>query len=329
MRAVWYSEFGSASEVLTVGELETPEPGAGEVRVRVSVSGVNPVDVKRRAGGRGATDTDTDRVIPHFDGAGVVDSVGDRVNGLREGDRVWVYEAQWQRSLGSAAEYVVLPEHCVVRLPGVASFEEGASLGIPALTAHRCVFRDGPVTDQTILVTGGAGAVGHYAVQFAKLGGARVLTSVSTEDKASLARKCNADEVINYKNENVSERVRELTGGAGVDRVVDVEFGGNLTTSVDVLKPNGVIAAYASDAVKEPTLPFYQLLYGNVTLRCELVFLMEEDAKLAAIDDITGWLETNALTHNLGPSFPLEETAAAHEAVEAATFGKVIVSIPE
>ena len=206
---------------------------------------------------------ESERVIPHFDGAGIVDEVGPGVSGLGKGDRVWIYEAQWQRTLGSAAEYVVVPAQLAVPLPETASFADGACLGIPALTAHRSVFRDGPVTDRTILVTGG---VGQYAVQFAKLGGARVLTTVSTDKKAELVHKCGADEVIRYKDENVSERVRELTDGKGVDRIVEVEFGGNLTTSLDVLKPNGVIAAYASDAVREPTLPFYQLLYGNVTL---------------------------------------------------------------
>lgn len=328
MKAAWYSAFGPASEVLKTGELETPEPSEGAVRVRLITSGVNPVDVKRRAGGRGSA-MDSERLIPHFDGAGIIDEVGPGVSSVAKGDRVWLYEAQWQRTLGSAAEYVVVPAHLTVPLPEAASFADGACLGIPALTAHRSVFRDGPVTDQTILVTGGAGAVGQYAVQFAKLGGARVLTTVSTDAKAELARKCAADEVIRYKDENVSERVRELTDGKGVDRIVEVEFGGNLSTSLDVLKPNGVIAAYASDAVREPTLPFYQLLYGNVTLRCELVFLMPDEAKREAISDVTGWLENKALIHNLGPSFSLDEIVAAHEAVEAGALGKVIVQISE
>ena len=244
-------------------------------------------------------------------------------------DFTYIADLVEERTLGSASEYIVVPAHLAVPLPETASFADGACLGIPALTAHRCVFRDGPVTDQTILVTGGAGAVGQYAVQFAKLGGARVLTTVSTDDKAELARKCAADVIIRYKDENVSERVRELTDGEGVDRIVEVEFGGNMTTSLEVLKPNGVIAAYASDAVKEPALPFYQLLYRNVTLRCELVFLMPDEAKREAVEDITGWLENNELTHNFGPSFSLDEIVAAHEAVEAGAFGKVIVQISD
>ena len=327
MKAAWYTAFGPAAAVLATGALSTPEPSEGEVRVRVIASGVNPVDVKRRAGGRGAMESE--RVVPHFDGAGIVDDVGAGVSSLDKGDRVWLYEAQWQRTLGSASEYIVVPAHLAVPLPETASFADGACLGIPALTAHRCVFRDGPVTDQTILVTGGAGAVGHYAVQFAKLGGARVLTTVSTDAKGELARKCGADAIIRYKDEDVSGRVRELTDGEGVDRIVEVEFGGNMTTSLEVLKPNGVIAAYASDAVKEPVLPFYQLLYRNVTLRCELVFLMPEEAKRKAVGDITGWLVNNELTHNFGPSFCLDEIVAAHEAVEAGAFGKVIVQIPD
>ena len=325
MRAAWYAQFGNAKDVLTTGELPDPEPSAGEVRVRLHTSGVNPVDVKRRSGGRGSAMAG-ERVVPHFDGAGVVDRVGDGVSTVSGGDRVWVYEAQWQRDLGSAAELVVLPENRVVPLPETTSFAEGACLGIPALTAHRCVFRDGSVEGQTILVTGGAGAVGHYAVQFAKLGGARVLTTVSTEEKSALAGRCGADEVIYYKSEDVADRVAELTDG-GVDRVVEVELGGNLMTCLAVLKTNGTIAAYASDAEKEPALPFYQLLYKNITLRPELVFLMPEDAKRHAVEDITTWLEAGKLQHHLGPAFPLDGIADAHEAVESGAFGKVVVNL--
>ncbi len=324
MHAASYTKFGPAAEVLAIGELPDPAPSSGEVRIRVEASGVNPVDVKRRLGGRG--EMTSERVVPHFDGAGVIDALGDEDSDFSVGDRVWFYEAQWGRDLGSAAELVVLPESLVSPLPQDVSFAEGASLGIPALTAYQCVFRDGPVMGLDILVTGGAGGVGQYAVQFAKLSGARVIATVSTDEKADLAASCGADEVLRYKTENVAKRVLELTNGEGVDRIVEVELGGNLETSLTVLKPNGVIAAYASDGVKEPKVPFYQLLYKNVTLRSELVFLMSEDAKSSAVEDIGAWLESGSLRHHLGPSYTLERIVEAHEAVESGVFGKVVVT---
>jgi len=324
MRAAWYTDFGTASDVLTTGDLPEPAPGPGEVLIRVEASGVNPVDVKRRTGGRGAMTSA--RVVPHFDGAGVVEGSGDGADKFSKGDRVWFYEAQWNRDAGSAAQRIALPEALVARLPSDASFAFGASLGIPALTAHRCVFRDGPVEGQTVLVTGGAGAVGHYAVQFAHLAGAEVIATVSSEEKAALAKRCGAATVLNYKTEEVAERVMELTSSQGADRIVEVELGGNLETCIAAVKPNGVVAAYASDAVKEPTLPFYQILYKNVTIRAELVFLMPDEAKRAAVDDIGRWLSDGALHHSPGPTFSLDDIVAAHEAVEAGTIGKVVVN---
>ena len=186
MRAVWYEQPGAAREVLRSGEAPTPHAGSGEVRIRLHTSGVNPVDVKRRQGGRGAMDGA--RIVPHFDGAGVIDEVGTGVPGARVGERVWVHEAQWQRDAGTAAEWIALPSGLAVPLPEGTSFAEGACLGIPALTAHRCVFADGEVRGRTVLVTGGAGAVGRYAVQFAKLGGAAVIATTSSPEKAGSAR---------------------------------------------------------------------------------------------------------------------------------------------
>lgn len=325
MRAAWFERFGRAAEVLEVGELDTPTAGPGEVRVRVAASGVNPVDVKRRQGGRGALEAE--RIVPHFDGAGTIDQVGEGIGDDRLGQRVWLYEAQWRRTFGCAAEYVTLAADRALPLPDAVSFAEGAALGIPALTAHRCVFGDGPVNERTILVTGGAGAVGRYAVQLAKLGGARVIATVSSPEKAASARAAGADAVVDYRTEEVAERVRELTGGAGVDRVVEVELGGNLAATLDVIRPNGVIAAYASEGQREPALPFYRLLYKCVTLHHVLVFLMPEEAKRAAVRDVGRWLEAGRLSHQLGPSFPLERIADAHEAVEAGAVGKVVVEL--
>jgi NADPH2:quinone reductase len=325
MRAVWYEQQGAAVDVLRIGDMDRPEPGPGELRVRLAASGVNPVDCKRRRGGRGAMDGP--RVVPHFDGAGVVDALGDGVDGRRLGERVWIYQAQWDRAMGSAADAIALDAALAVRLPDNSGFDEGACLGIPAMTAHRCVFADGPVTGQTVLVTGGAGSVGRYAVQFAALGGARVIATVSSAEKAAVARAAGAHEVLDYKSEDVAERIKEITGAAGVTRIVEVEFGGNLETSLAVIADNGVIASYASDAVLEPALPFYRLAYANVTVRPVLVFAMPEEAKRRAIADITRWAESGELSHHMGPRFALEDCAAAHAAVEAGALGKVIVQI--
>jgi len=281
------------------------------------------VDVKRRTGGRGGTGSDL--VIPHFDGAGVIDQVGEGVDGARLGQRVWVYEAQWQSDFGTAAELVTVPEARAVPLPEGVSFAEGACLGIPGLTAHRCVFGDGSVDGLSVLVTGGAGAVGNYAIQFASLAGARVLSTVSGNEKAALASAAGAEAVINYRTEDVASRVMDLTDGAGIDRVVEVEMGGNLDASLAVLKTNGVIATYASEGVPDPAIPFYALLYKNLTLRFELVFLMPEDAKRAAVSDMTGWLEDGRLQHTIAGTFALEDVAAAHEAVEAGPLGKILL----
>ena len=266
-------------------------------------------------------------VVPHFDGAGVIDEVGDGVDSGRLGNRVWVYEAQWGSNFGTAAEFATVPASRAVALPANASFPEGACLGIPALTAHRCVYADGPVDGHTVLVTGGAGAVGAYAIQCARLGGARVLATVSGDVKGRTARAAGADTVINYREEDVTARVMELTEGEGLDRIVEVEMGGNLDASIAMLKANGVISAYASEGEPQPAVPFYTLLYKNLTLRFELVFLMPEEAKQQAVKDLTKWLTAGELRHTIADKFSLEDIAAAHEAVESGPLGKVLLDL--
>lgn len=327
MRAAWYERNGPAREVLTVGEMDTPDVGPGEVRVRVHASGVNPSDVKNRVGFRGRT-IPFPRVVPHSDGAGVIDAVGEGVPASRVGQRVWTWNAQWRRPFGTAAQYVVLPSAQTVLLPEQTNFAEGACLAIPAITAHRCVFADGPVAGQTILVAGGAGAVGHYAVQLAKWGGATVITTVSSPEKAEHARLAGADHVLNYRQDDVPARVRALTDGEGVDRIVEVEFGGNLSLDLDVLKPNSVVAAYGSDAEPEPRLPFYSLISKDVTVRYVLMYILPDAARQAAIRDITTCLQGGALRHAIARRFPLAEIAAAHEAVESHKIvGNVVVDV--
>jgi NADPH2:quinone reductase len=326
MKAAWYERNGAAREVLQVGALPDPVPGPGEVLVRVHLSGVNPSDVKSRAGARGGMAFP--RIVPHSDGAGVIEAVGSGVDKARVGERVWLWNGQWQRPFGTAAERIALPSNQAVRLPGGVDFEAGACLGIPAMTAEACLFSDGPLQGKTVLVTGGAGAVGHYAIQLATWAGARVIATAGRPETVATCRNSGADLVIDYKRESVAERVREATGGAGVDRIVEVEFGGNLETSLSVIKENGVIAAYASMAAPAPSLPFYPLMFKAVTLRLVLVYILTPEARRRSIANLTAALEAGALTHPIAGRFPLDETARAHEAVEAGNkLGQVLVSI--
>jgi len=326
MQAVWYEEFGEAVQVLRHGALPEPQPAAGEVRVRLATSGVNPVDVKRRLGGRGKMSAP--RIVPHFDGAGEIDAVGTGVDASRVGQRVWVYGAQWEREFGTAAESVTLPAEQAVTLPAAASFESGACLGIPALTAYPAVYADGDVNGQTVLITGGAGCVGRYAIQFAKLGGARTIATVSNDEKHQIAASAGADHVVNYRSEDVVARIGEITAGQGVDRIVEVEFGGNLNTSIQVLKVGGVIATYASQADPTPTMPFYEVMYKSLVVRHLLTFQVPHLLLQRAVTEISQWLAGEQLSHPTCESYPLAETAAAHQAVERGAVGKVLVQIP-
>ncbi|MGB0625429.1 MAG: NADPH:quinone reductase [Alphaproteobacteria bacterium] len=326
MRAAWYADFGAAKDVFEIGEQDAPVAGDGQVLVRVHASGINPLDVKRRAGERGPMIGD--RMIPHFDGAGVIEAVGEGVDPARVGERVWLFEGHWKRADGTAAEYVVLDSSRANPLPDSQSFAEGACLGIPAMTAHPLVFTDGPVDGQTILVTGAAGAVGNYAVQMARNGGATVIGTVSSDEKAARAIEDGASHAINYKTEDVAARVMELTDGKGVDRVVEVELGGNIETTAKVLKTGGVIAAYASMA--QPIVPFsfYGFLMKSPTLRIIGCFTMPEDFKMQSVADISRWMDEGKLTSRVAAEFPLDEISAAHEMVEAGRqVGGVVVTI--
>lgn len=326
MKAAFYDRNGPADEVLQVGEMPKPMPAAGEVLVRVHASGVNPSDVKSRSGLR--SKMTYPRVVPQSDGAGVIEAVGDGVDPARVGERVWIWNGQWQRPLGTAAEYIAVPNIQATHLPDNTAFEAGACLGIPAMTAHRCVFADGPVAGQKILVTGGAGAVGHYAIQLARWGGAQVIATVSGPEKAAHAKAAGADRVVNYRHEDVAAAVKDFTQGQGVDRIVEVEFGGNLQTSLACLKTNGVIATYASSAVMEPKLPFYPMMFQGVTLRLVLVYILPEAARRQSIQDINHALAQGALVHAIAETYPLAKIAEAHKAVESGgMIGNVVVSV--
>ncbi len=327
MRAAWFERNGPAAEVLEVGERETPAPAPGEVRVRLHASAVNPSDVKKRAGLQPAP-IDQGYVIPHSDGAGVIDAVGAGVAQSRIGERVWVYQAQYQRRFGTAAEYVALPAFRAVPLPDEADFAVGACMGIPAMTAHRCVFADGEVIGKTLLVTGAAGRVGYYAVQWAKWAGARVIATVGSEERARDARAAGADAVLNYKRDDVAQAVSELTSGNGVDRVIDVEFGKNLAVTLKLIRTNGVIATYSSTQAPEPVLPFYPMMFKDLTVRFVTVYAIPEQAKQRAADDITRALKAGTLRHRIAERHPLGAVVRAHETIErGGAAGCVIVEI--
>lgn len=326
MRAAYYESVGPASDVIRVGERPTPQPGPGEVRICIHASGVNPSDVKSRAGARGALAYPY--VIPHSDGAGVIDAVGNGVSPSRIGERVWTWNAAWRRPFGTCAEFVCLPSGQAVSLPLNTEFDAGACLGIPAMTACHAALGDGSLADKTVLVTGGAGAVGHCAIQFAKWSGAQVIATVSGEAKSLHAKAAGADHVINYREQNVASVVKELTAGGGVDRIVEVEFGGNLPVSNQILKVGGVIAAYGSMAAPTPQLPFYPMMFNHTTLHLLLVYLLTDSQRERACGLINDALKAGILNADVGARFSLDDTALAHVAVETGSvIGNVVVTV--
>ena len=327
MRAIWYEKYGPADEVLIYGELDKPEVDAGEVRVRLHASGANPSDFKARLGSRG--EMIWPKIIPHSDGAGVVDKVGSSVESFSVGDRVWVFNAQWQRPLGTACEFVVLPERQVVPLPEIVSFEEGACLAIPAMTAHLGLFLGRPLKDKVVLVTGGAGAVGNYGIQLAKWAGSKVITTISSDEKATIALNAGADDVVNYKNnEAIGEQILDLTSGEGVDQILDVDFGENLPVTKQVLKENGVIAAYGSTRVPEPEFAWYDMMQKNYTIRMIFMYSVSDVDALKACEDIVTACQEYPLVHQIGSVFPLENTASAHKEMEKfENIGNVVIKI--
>lgn len=327
MKAIWYEEPGEAAAVLQYGDLEQPSPGPGEVLVRVHGSGVNPSDTKFRSGWMGLKQP-YPRTIPHNDGAGMIEVVGEGVSPSRVGERVWIYEAQRGSPWGTAADYVVVPAYKAVPLPEPFDFAAGASLGVPAMTAHFSIFSDGAVEDKTILVHGGAGAVGMYAIQLAKWGGARAIATVSNGEKAEIATHYGADLVLNYRQEDIVARVREFVGKRGCDRIVDVALAANMAINAKLVARNGVIATYESGNAPQVTIPFYDLLYKNAALRTVLVYAMSEEAHAAAARDINQAIDDGALQAKIAAHYPLTETAQAHDALDSGQLiGKVVVDV--
>lgn len=328
MLAVTYHRVGPANEVLSVSEIDTPTAAVGEVRVKLASSGVNPSDVKSRAGMRNKT-LPFPLIVPHSDGAGVIDQVGDGVDAARIGERVWVWNAAWQRPLGTAAQYVVLPAHQVVTLPDAIDFAAGACLGIPALTAYHAVAISGGVAGKCVLVTGGAGAVGHYAIQFAKLGGAkRVIATVSSDAKGAIAIAAGADAFVNYQTEDVGQRCLALTDGRGVDRIIEMDLAANIQSDLAALRTDGEIVVYGSGAA-EIAVPFFASILKNTRYHFFIVYNLNAADRASAVAGVTGLLKQNKLKHQIAARLPLSKAAEAHRLVESGkAVGNVVLDIP-
>lgn len=327
MRAAFYERTGPAAAVFTIGELPKPVPGAGEVRVRVAWSGVNPSDVKSRAGTRTKT-LPFPRIIPHSDGSGVIDAVGEGVERARIGERVWLWNAAWGRAFGTAADFVVIPQLQAVPLPDGVDLAVGACLGIPALTAHHAVTVDGGVRDQVVLVAGGAGAVGHYAVQLAKLHGARkVLATVSSRDKADLALAAGADHAINYRTGNLLQECLDLTQGVGVDRIIEVDLAVNVGADLQLLRPEGTIVVYGSGA-GEIAVPFVPAILKMARFSFFIVYNLSAEDRRQAETELTRLVAEGRLVHNIAARLPLERIAEAHGLVEQGrAVGNVVLKL--
>mgnify|MGYP001202929393 FL=1 len=326
MRAYFYNESGAASAVLNYGDFPSPIPKPGEVRVKLAVSGINPTDCKRRQTGRELGKFET--IIPNNDGAGVIETVGNKVAPTRVGQRVWLFGAQANRPFGTAAEFCVVPDAYAIPLPDEVSFAEGACLGVPAVTAHRGLFGSGKITGLTILISGGTGRVGRYTLQMAKTAGALVISTAGSVEKCVEMKELGADYVFNYKTDNIESAVLEITNGKGVDRMVDVEFGSNIELAPKLIKSNGHLTAYGSDAIPTPKMPFYDFMFKNITIQAFSIFGMPEKAKFTAFKYINQMLETGSLHHRIDSHYSFDEMIIAHENLERNNLsGSCLVSI--
>ncbi len=325
MRAACYSEVGPAARVLRVEEVETPEPGPGQVRVRVAFHGVNPTDVKRRAGDRGPPPFD--RMIPGYDAAGEIDAVGQGIGSGRVGERVWVWEGVHRKWDGTAAEYVVVPDSRAMALPPAADFELGASLGVPGITAAHALRLGGEIEGQVVIVTGGAGAVGLSAVAIAAHRGARVLATVRDPDLREVARDAGAEVVTGADPTEIETAVKDLTSGKGAAAMLDVDLGAHLARSWRWVANNGTIASYGSASNPSPTLDWPKFMYRNIAIRGVAIFEVPEQAKITASQDVQAALAAGRMPRRIASVHPLEDVAKAHERQENRPRGKVLVQL--
>jgi NADPH2:quinone reductase len=326
MRAAWYTQQGAAHDVLRLGEQPTPEVGAGEVRVRLRTSGVNPSDWKVRRGGFGRG-LSAPLIIPHSDGAGDIDAVGPGVTGRTPGERVWIWNGQWKRPHGTAAEYIVVPSAQAAPLPDSVDDAEGACLGIPALTALQAVRLAGIAPGAAVLVPGGAGSVAHYAIQFAKRRGAMVYTTVSSAAKAAHAIAAGADASIDYRNEDVAARIGDLTAGCGVDAVIEVDLTRNARLYPAIVRPRGRVVVYGMTA-PETALPALWMMQNSVSLLPFLIYEIGPADRAAGLAEIAGLLQAGKLRHTVAKRLPLERIADAHDLVESGeAMGNVVLDL--
>ncbi|SFS22026.1 NADPH:quinone reductase [Yoonia litorea] len=327
MRAVTYDQFGPAKDVLQLENIPTPDPKAGEVLVALKTSAVNPSDVRARAGGRpGVTKPPFPKIIPHSDGAGIIEAVGEGVDPSRIGERVWIWNGQWQRPFGTAAEYIALPSDQAVRLGDNLSFDEGAILGIPGLTACYTVLGNGPIEGQRILVSGGAGSVGNLAIQIAAASGAEVYATARGKAGIAAAKDAGAHEVFDYTSPTLADDLLAAPGGRPFDRIVEVEFGKNIETDTRVIAEGGRIVTYGSAKDMTPTLPFYPLMFKAVTIETALIYLLGQQQRADMISALSTLIESGALNLRVSDTLDLADCARAHALVEqGARDGAVIL----
>jgi NADPH2:quinone reductase len=326
MLAGLYFQFGDARDVLQVNTIEAPEPLKGQVKVKLLTSGVNPSDYKMRLGARPLTGPFQ---IPGSDGAGIIEGIGEGVSPERLGQRVWVFNAAYHRPFGTSAQYTVVENWMAQELPKQLNYSQGACLGIPVMTAYRCLFSDGPIEGKTIYIVGGAGVVAHYAIQLAKWGGAKVITSVSSQEKGEVAKQAGADEIIHYREQDVVTEILRMTNQEGVDRIIEVDFGANLTKTAQILRPGGVSVMYAISSQPELPLNIMSLMAKNITLRFTLVYSISDLERESVIQGIAQWLEQTQPIFNIAHQFELKDIIQAHELVESGKkIGHVLLTIP-
>lgn len=327
MLAAWYEQQGPARDVFQVGEQPTPQPGPGEVRVRLRVSGVNPSDWKTRKGGSGRK-LIAPLIVPHSDGAGDIDAVGEGVASSRIGERVWIWNGQWKRPFGTAAQYVALPAEQAVHLPDGVDYDQGACLGIPAYTAVQAIRLAQVASGNVVLVQGGAGAVGQCAIQIAKARAAVVIATASSPDKAQAALAAGADHVIDYRREKLAERVGALTGGRGVDAIVEVNLTANAAQYPGVLRPHGTVVVYGITG-GDANLPALWMMQNSVAIRFFMIYDISPEDRAAGAVELQALLAAGKLRQTIALQLPLQDAAKAHDLVEQGeVMGNVVLQIP-
>ena len=326
MLAGFYKQFGSAKDVLEVDVIEDPKPSKGQVKVRLLSSGVNPSDYKMRLGSRPLVGPFQ---VPGSDGSGLIEEVGEGVSPSRIGQRVWVFNAAYHRQFGTSAQFTVVEDWMAQPLPDKLNNDQGACLGIPVMTAYRCLFSDGPIKGKVIYIVGGAGVVSNYAIQLAKWGGAKVITSVSSSEKYQYAKEAGADEIINYRSQNVKDEILRITNSEGVDRIIEVDFGNNLSASADILKEGGVNVMYAYSNQPQIPLPIMSFMTKNITLKFTLVYSISSNERQEVLSGIQSWLDQTQPIFNIAKKFELKDIVQAHELVESGKkIGHVLLEIP-